>query len=158
MSWEIAGLPLHPLFVHLRAVAVPVAAILALVAVFWPGARRRMGLVVPAVSLVALISTPLSSSSGEWLEETVPETALVERHAELADLLLPCVIALFVFSAAYWAWNTFGRRVVASKGASRGVVSTASVALPSLLVLASLVSLVVVVLVGHAGSVAVWNG
>ena len=43
----IAGLPAHPLFVHLAVVAIPLTAVLAILASIWPAARRRLGWFTP---------------------------------------------------------------------------------------------------------------
>ncbi len=102
MPDTIFGLPLHPLIVHATSVIVPLAAVMVIAAVVSPRFRAWAGVTPMAASLAALILTPLSTSTGETLEERVPESALVERHAELGDQLLPFTIALFVFSAAFW--------------------------------------------------------
>lgn len=96
------GLPLHPLIVHATSVLVPLAALVVILAVVRPRFRAWAGPLPAGLSLVALVLTPLSTASGESLEERVPESALVERHAELGEQLLPFTIALFVFSAAFW--------------------------------------------------------
>lgn len=99
---SIGGLPLHPLIVHATSVLVPLAALLVILAVCWPRFRAWAGPLPMGLSLVALILTPLSTSTGETLEEQVAESSLVETHAELGEQLLPFVIAMFVFSSAFW--------------------------------------------------------
>ena len=99
---SIGGLPLHPLIVHATSVLVPLAALLVILAVCWPRFRAWAGPLPMIMSLVAVILTPLSTSTGETLEEQVGESSLVETHAELGEQLLPFVIALFVFSTAFW--------------------------------------------------------
>ncbi|WP_395658239.1 DUF2231 domain-containing protein [Nocardioides sp.] len=102
MPDSIGGLPLHPLIVHATSVLVPLAALLVILAVCWPRFRAWAGPLPMCLSAVALILTPLSTSTGESLEEKVGESSLVEKHAELGDQLLPFTIALFVFSAGFW--------------------------------------------------------
>ena len=48
--------------------------------------QDRIGMLL--LGIVALVLVPLSTESGEGLEERVGESALVERHAELADGML----------------------------------------------------------------------
>jgi hypothetical protein len=102
MPDRILGLPLHPLIDHATAVLVPLAALLVILAVASRRFRAWAGVLPPAASLVALILTPLSTASGESLEEQVGKSPLVERHAELGEQLLPLTIALFVLSTAFW--------------------------------------------------------
>lgn len=180
MDWKIGDLPLHPLFVHLTTIAVPTAALLALAIAVWPAARRRLGVAAPLIVLVALISTPLASSSGESLQEQEPRTAAIEHHAELGDTLLPWVIALFALTVAWWALHHIvlrphrersariedaegSRRVSTDRRAadhaaagSPGLARIAGIVLPILLVIAGTGALVDVILIGHAGAVAVW--
>src|SRR4051794_11715148 len=105
MPSTMFGLPLHPLLVHATVVFVPLAAVLVVLAVFSPRFRAWAGPLPAAVSLVALVLTPLSTASGENLEHDLPHNSLIEKHAELGDQLLPFTIALFVFAAGFW-WLT----------------------------------------------------
>lgn len=154
MDWQLDGIPLHPLFVHLTSVAVPVAAITAIAVAVWPAARRWLAVAAPAIGLVALVSVPLATSSGEWLEHREQETALLERHTELADGLLPWSIAVFALLVLWWGWHRFGRERVTSAGAVR----TIGILGPVLLVAVGVVSLVEVVIIGDAGAASVWKG
>ena len=81
MPSEIFGLPLHPLIVHATAVLVPLAALLVIAVVVSPRLRAWAGPLPMALSLIALILTPLSTASGENLERQVGESPLVEKHA-----------------------------------------------------------------------------
>lgn len=154
MDWQLGGIPLHPLLVHLTSVAVPVAALTALAVALWPAARRWLAVGAPIIGLVALVSVPLATSSGEWLEHREKETALLERHTELADGLLPWSIAVFALLALWWAWHRFGTARVTNGGAVRAVAIVG----PVLLVVVGVVSLIEVVVIGHAGAVSVWKG
>jgi len=154
MDWQFGGIPLHPLFVHLTSVAVPVAALTAIVVAVWPAARRWLAVGAPVVGLVALVSVPLATLSGEWLEHHERETALLERHTRLADGLLPWSVAVFVLLVLWWAWHRFAAPRVSSGGTVRAV----AVLGPVLLVGVAAVSIVEVVVIGHAGAVSVWRG
>lgn len=154
MDWQLGGLPLHPLLVHLTSVAVPVAALVAITVAVWPAARRWLAVGAPLIGLVALVSVPLATSSGEWLESREKETALLERHTELADGLLPWSIAVFALLVLWWGWHHFGTERITNRGAVRAV----AVVGPVLLVVVGVVSLIEVVVIGHAGAVSVWKG
>ncbi|WP_367325744.1 DUF2231 domain-containing protein [Streptomyces sp. HUAS ZL42] len=110
----VNGLPAHVLIVHFVVVLVPLSALAVVVGAIWPRAARRMGIVLPALALVALASVPLATEAGEWLEEHVDSNALVRRHAELGDGLLPWAAGLFVLATAVW-WTT--RRSAAAQTA-----------------------------------------
>ncbi|MEU6282787.1 DUF2231 domain-containing protein [Streptomyces sp. NPDC047028] len=118
----VGGLPAHVLFVHFVVVLVPLTALALVAGAIWPGAARRMGIVLPLLALVTLASVPLATHAGEWLEAHVGSDALVRRHAELGDGLLPWAGGLFVLAAVLW-WTT--RRPAIGTGTAG--VGTASV-------------------------------
>jgi hypothetical protein len=148
----VFGLPLHPLIVHATVVAVPSAAFVVLLATFWPRFRRWASWGPAALAAAALVLVPITTSSGESLEHTLPRTPLIEAHTHLADGLLPWSIALLV-GALLVLWPQVA--------ATRPRLWT----LPRWLVLAGTViatvaavgSLVEVVLIGHSGAAAAWS-
>lgn len=153
MNWQLGGLPLHPLLVHLTSVAVPVAAVTAVLVAIWPAARRWLHAGSPIVGLIALVSVPLATSSGEWLEARTKETAALERHTHLADGLLPWAIGLFALMLGWWVWDRYG----ATRVTSAGVRRIAGIGIPVVLIVAAIGTGVDVVLIGHAGAVSVWS-
>ncbi|WP_051110291.1 hypothetical protein [Gordonia polyisoprenivorans] len=76
------GLPAHPLLVHLAAVVIPAAAVLAVVAVLWPRARRWMAWMRAVVALIAVIVTPLTTSARRSVapSQLRPTTTLFAVH------------------------------------------------------------------------------
>jgi len=160
MDWQLNGLPLHPLIVHLVTVAFPTASLLILVGAFWPALRRRLGIITPLIALVSLIAVPLATSSGESLEERVGHSALLETHTELGDTLLPWAIAVFVVAVAQWAWQHWvltpdtkrPRPIV--RGSARLIVGTL---LTVLAVGTSIGGIITTVQIGHSGAEAVWS-
>ena len=150
MPETVFGLPTHAIVVHATVVLLPLAALVVLLHAFWPAARRRLGIVTPLLAGVALVLVPLSTESGESLEHSVGENALVERHAELADGMLPWAIGLFVVAAGLWLLD----RRRASTTAPRWLPIVASV----LAVVAVVGTVQQIVRVGHAGAEATWNG
>lgn len=153
MDWQFGGIPLHPLFVHLTSVAVPVAALTAIIVAVWPRARRWLAVGAPIIGLVALVSVPLATQSGEWLEHREKETALLERHTELADGMLPWSVAVFAFLVLWWAWHRYGTDRIAGRGAVRAI----NIIGPVLLIVVGVVSMIEVIIIGHAGATSVWT-
>ena len=157
------GLPAHPLLVHLMLIAIPLAALLAIVVAVFPrvpGLVKVTTLVLGALS-VALV--PLMESSGRALEEKVADSAAVERHAELGGMLLPWVIGLAIVIVAVLAADRWLRPVrpggSATSASGRfgvaGRVVTVSVGLAAIGVAAG--TLVPTVRIGHSGAQATWS-
>lgn len=153
------GLPVHPLIVHATVVIVPVAAIAVLLAAVWPRFRRWAGWGPLAAAAAAVVLVPLSSSSGEDLERALPRADLIEKHAHLADGLLPWVIALAVGAVAlFW---TRRREGVGPSGTGAGATRTfprwLAVVIVVVIVAAATGTLVEVVRIGHSGATAAWS-
>ncbi|WP_327294352.1 MULTISPECIES: DUF2231 domain-containing protein [unclassified Streptomyces] len=161
----INGLPAHVLFVHVVVVLVPLTALALILCAVWPSVMRRFGLALPVLALVTLISVPLTTQAGEWLERHVKSDALVRKHTELGDGLLPWVVALFLVAAAVW-W--FYRR--ASQGSpdaagSASIAGSTSITVSTpLRIAAAVLSLVIgagagvqVYRIGDSGAKAAWH-
>lgn len=153
MPQTVFGLPVHPLIVHATVVLVPLAALTLLLSAVWPRYRRWAGPLTPATALVALALVPMTTSSGENLEGQLGESPLIQKHAELADMMLPWMIAVTVLAAGgYW----LHRRSAVS--GDRAAPRWLSVAVAVLSVVAFAGTTVQVVLVGHSGADAAWHG
>lgn len=146
----IAGIPAHPLFVHLSVVAIPVAAICFIIWVARP-AWRTLGTTTTALSIVSVGSAFLSRMSGDALlaaqgisEENPGELG---PHLFYANLLTGSVIVMAVLAVGLWF---FSRR--ATDGQKSGLLT----ALRVLGVIAAIAVIVTCVLTGHAGAAAVW--
>lgn len=153
MLEEINGLPTHVLLVHAVVVLIPIAALLTVLSAVWPAARRRLGVITPLVALVALITVPLATEAGEWLQARVGATPLVAAHAELGDTMLIFAIGLFVGALIAWGVPTLllRRSRQAPPPWVGVVVAVVAVALAG-------ASVVQVFRVGESGSQAVWTG
>jgi ABC-type glucose/galactose transport system permease subunit len=159
-----AGLPLHSIVVHATVVAVPVTAVVVMLAALWPRFRRWAGLLPLVLSLLSVVLVPVSTQSGQALEERVAETALVEEHAGLGEMLLPWVIGMAVVAVALtWMWWA-GRAAPAaaetdaaerSGGAARTRVVAVVVALGALV--SCVGTTIQVIEIGHTGAEAVWS-
>lgn len=145
---SINGLPAHPLLVHAVVVLLPLAALAVALHTVWPAARQRLGIVTPLLCLVVVVLVPITSDAGEHLERTLGgSNELIERHAELADQLLPWAIALAVVGVGQWVigrWSPLGPVV-------RIPVGVVSIAV-------AVVATVVLVRAADAGAQAVWSG
>jgi cbb3-type cytochrome oxidase subunit 3 len=138
--------------VHATVVLLPLAALAVLLHAFWPAARRRLGGVTPLLAGVALVLVPLSTQSGENLQRSVGRSALVERHSQLADGMLPWALGLFVVAVGFWLLDR--RRARGARTAEpRRLPIVASV----LAVVAVVGTVQQIVRVGHAGAQATWN-
>jgi hypothetical protein len=90
------GLPTHALIVHFTVVALPTAAITAIIVALWPWARRRYGALVGLLTIVAVALVPVTVKSGEDLYNRqnarfgpaeATEAGLMQKHMELANAL-----------------------------------------------------------------------
>jgi hypothetical protein len=157
------GLPVHPLIVHAVVVLVPLAALLLGASAVSPRFRRWARYASPATALVGLVMVPLATSSGENLERTVQETALLREHTELGDTLLPFMIGVSVLASALAWFELRGSRGGApSTGTATG--TAARLGSPAVLravavlgVVAALGTLVQVGRIGHSGAKSVWS-
>lgn len=146
---EVFGLPLHPLVVHAAVVFVPLAALGTLLFTTVPRWRQTYGWLVVAVSAVAAGTVPLAALSGKRLLELRelggPVLEKILEHEQWGDRLVWTVIPMFVFNLAAMLMVRAGRPV----GQVTIVAALAS--------LAAAVSVVLVLITGHLGSMAVWN-
>lgn len=150
---SIAGLPLHPLIVHATVVAVPTAAVTVLGSALVPWFRRWSGILPLAITVIAVVLDPISTSSGESLEERVGHSDLVEKHSHLADGLLPWLIFLLLAAVAVtWVW---WRERTGDATVRVGRMTVAVVAV--LAVAAAVGTTQQVVRIGHSGAEAAWG-
>ena len=106
-NWTFNGLPLHPLLVHAVVILIPLTAVALLLAVFWPAARRRLGIVVPIAGLLLVVLVPITVQAGEALKEVVGPIPAVIEHESYGQMVLPWVIALAVVAIGEWVWYRF---------------------------------------------------
>jgi hypothetical protein len=142
----LAGLPLHPLLVHSAIVLVPLVAIGALVMSYLPSFSRRHGRLILILAVVAQVSVFLAKMSGEAFSEILNKN--VEKHAELGEIAPLATLPMVVLIYLRWRMDRAGSSI--GNAAVRRLTSIA-------LVIASLVSLVVIFLVGHSGATSVWG-
>jgi hypothetical protein len=113
--------------------------------------------VVAGLAFVTLVSVQLAIGSGEELEESVPESELVEDHAGTSDSLLPLTAGLFVAVVALvGADRAFRRSEDDHRGSSTGR-RWAIAGLAAATIVTASVSTVWIYRSGHSGAKAVWD-
>jgi uncharacterized membrane protein len=147
----VNGLPLHPLVVHGVVVLLPLAILGTIAISTRPAWRTRFGFLVVAAAAVATVLIPVSTASGESLEERVGNPG---EHAELGEQLLWFAVALLIAVTALvvMQWRA-DRGQPGVKGTRPNVMTlTAAVA-----VIAALACGVQVYRVGDSGARAAWG-
>ena len=149
----INGLPVHPLVVHAVVVLLPLATLGTLAIALRPAWRRPYGLLVVACTAVATVLIPVSTSSGEALEERVGNPG---EHAELGEQLIWFAVPMLLLAAALW-W--LDRRAATADGVSAGRATSLTTmrAVAALAVVAALATTVQVYRVGDSGARAAWG-
>lgn len=146
---EFNNLPTHALALHAAVVVVPLAALLGvLFAVPRTRGWARLPLLVTALGSVAAVYVAIES--GESLQRVLrlqgPTRALVEEHAELADVLFYGVIGYAALAAVAFALTRRGTRT-----------TPVTTVLAVLLVLGAAGVAFQTYRVGELGARAVWN-
>lgn len=142
----VAGLPLHPLVIHLSVVLIPLVAIGALVMSYLPSFSRRYGKAIFSLALIAQGSLFLSKVTGQALTNILDKD--MGNHAELGEIAP--FITLPMVALIYLRWR------LDRSGATVGSVWVRRLTSLALIV-ASLASIAVIVLVGHSGAESVWG-
>jgi uncharacterized membrane protein len=93
---KFAGLPAHPLFVHLPVVLLPLVAMGAIAMAVSPRVRDRIGWIVLGLAVVAGLSTQLAIGSGEALVDSVQRSSALDRHIDIAESIRPLALLLFL--------------------------------------------------------------
>ncbi|MET0820979.1 MAG: DUF2231 domain-containing protein [Aeromicrobium sp.] len=150
MPNDFYGLPLHPLIVHATVVMIPLAVLTVILSAVWPRFRSWAGPLPVGLSLIGLVLVPLSTSTGETLERHVERSALLEKHTEMAEGLLPWMIAVFVLAAIGYGLH---RRSIHGNSRARSLTAVVSV----LAIVAAVGASVQVARIGHSGAESAWQ-
>jgi len=153
------GLPAHPLLVHLTVVAIPLAAILGIIAVLWPRARAWMGLLPAGVALVAVVMTPITTSAGEALIATKHHiNPALAKHEHLGGQMIYWVAPLFVAIVLFWALTTNLELIVRYRNPVPPVpVRLATYFFGVAIIVTAIGSIIWVYRIGHLGAESVWK-
>lgn len=171
MDFQVAGLPLHVLLVHVIVVGIPLLAVLLVVLAAWPAARRALWLPSLLGALVLLGLTYFTIEAGKWLEERVPEAPLIEAHTGQGEDIVPWMIGLVTIAALVAALaivELLQRRRTAAVEAPSSTDAAAPRGRTARLVVAALLTVAAVgvgagaiwtvIQIGESGSRAVWEG
>ena len=161
------GIPAHPLFVHLPAVLVPLAAVGVIVMVIRQSWWERYKWATLGVAGVGMLGAILAAGSGESLEEAVEGTAsrsLLHDHAEAGEVARTVSVVFFavLFAAIVVVPWIVRRRTSAggesSSGSSGGGTATwLRTAVSLVLVVTALGASWSVYDAGHSGAKSVWS-
>ncbi len=158
------GLPAHPLFVHVPAVLIPVTVLGTFVCLFRPVTFRKYGILLCAISIVAMSSTFLAMEAGAALSHALHLTGnaahLISEHSLAAKilaivftLLTACLILSF---ASYRIRNGMPTGLkIADTVLGSDVIA---LLLRGALVILALVAAFYIFRVGDLGAQAVWDG
>ena len=143
----VLGLPMHPLVVHFAVVLLPLAAAALIAIIVVPALRRTFGWLVFAGLLVGVPLSMLAKESGESLAARV---GWPSDHARWGDLLPWAALAL-LFLGTLWLW-------MQRKTPRREPTSLLTRVIAVFAAAVALATIVLTVVVGHTGAIAVWQG
>jgi hypothetical protein len=155
----VNGLPAHVLLVHAIVVLLPLAALLLVGTVIWPGVRARLAGPNALLSVLVLALVPLTTQAGEWLEHRVTSTALLHKHTELGDGAIFAALPVAALAVIVW-WRQ--REATATSTPRRTYLAPASAAVTRMVavvaVAAALFAVYDIYRIGDSGAKASWNG
>ena len=154
---EFNGLPAHIILIHLVVIGIPVAALLTVLSALWPAARRRLSIATPVIAFLTLVSVPITTNAGQWLQARVYQgfsNPLIVNHARLGDELLPWAVGLFLLALLAW-----GIPLLAARPGARSALSSTGVrvGVGVLAVAIGAVATFQVYRIGDAGAKASWS-
>jgi uncharacterized membrane protein len=145
------GLPAHILLNHFVVVLGPLAAVLAILCVVWPAARRRLIWPVLLLAVATLVLTPLTTTSGVWLSARVgAPSPILTNHEQLGSTLIYIIAALAATVTVLAVLHVRESRGVDMKLTLHAVVGL-------LVVIAAVATLVQTYRVGDSGARAAWG-
>jgi hypothetical protein len=153
----VGGLPAHPLLAHVVAIFVPLTALLAVLIVVSPTARRHVGGASLFVAAGTLLAIPLTTAAGNWLQQRVMGGEVLIRHAALGRQLVLWSALLTIAMVVWWSLHTplFADEVATLSPVAR---RSAVVAAGAATLLFAVIATWSVVQIGHTGAQAVWGG
>ncbi|WP_019481149.1 hypothetical protein [Arthrobacter sp. TB 23] len=158
---EIGGLPAHILLIHAVVVLAPIAGLLAVLFAVAPRLRPRLAWLLGILAVLLAPLSLLTAEAGEQLERSMPESALIEAHAEQGDLFKALALVFLVVVAAQLL-TAFPQALIRPQRLRglRGLLSTRPVQILAVVlgVAGGLVIIYQSIITGHSGSASVWGG
>lgn len=167
----ISGIPSHPLFVHIPAVLLPLAALGVIVMLIRPAWHRRYRWAVLTVGVLGAIGAVMAANAGESLEHTLRaagEQNTWQDHAEAGELARTVALVFVSLLAAYvlipWFLERRASTTAPAAGIEGGEQASSTAAPKWLMPLLSVLVLVgaagsvwTVIEAGHSGAKSVWS-
>jgi uncharacterized membrane protein len=154
----LAGIPAHPLIIHIPVVFIPLTLVVAIAAVAWRSRRRELSLVALGAATIGMLGAQLATMSGESLQEQLPRSPLIHDHAELGDGARTLAIIVFLAAVAFAAREFRDRLPRSAAGVARAAGRpAAAVALSVVLLATSAAATAWTVRAGHMGAKAAWH-
>ena len=154
---ELLGLPAHILLLHAVVVLGPLPGVGGILYAVRRGWRRVLEWPVLVLAVAAVGLTVLTADAGEALEHALPESALIEAHAEQGELLEVAAgifAGVVVLAIAFTGpWFVSRVPVLARVGSTRWLV----VVLQVVTVAAGVFLVYQTVVTGHSGAAAAWS-
>lgn len=152
-TFTLGGIPLHPLIVHLAVVAIPVAALGAVLIALLPRLNQRWVLPVFVTAVLGALGAGLAKMSGEALAEAKNLSEHAEplaEHAQYSDLA--------VVSAILLTGMLFVYAVMVKKPELHSLLASPKLllAVRALTLITAIAALITVILAGHEGAALVW--
>ncbi|HTI33233.1 MAG TPA: DUF2231 domain-containing protein [Miltoncostaea sp.] len=155
---SIAGIPAHPLIVHIPVVFIPLTLLVALAAVAWRARRRELAVLTLATATVGMLGAQLATMSGESLQEQVPGSSVIRDHAELGEGARTLAIIVFLAAVLFAARELRDRFPTGAAGAARVLGRPAAAVAVSVVLLATSVAATAwTIRAGHMGAKAAWH-
>jgi hypothetical protein len=155
---KIAGLPAHPLFVHIPVVLLPLVAIGAIAMACSARVRDRLGWVVLGLSIAAGLSTQLAIGSGKALVDSVTKSSTLDQHIAIAESIRPLALLLFLVALGVMLVDRRTRAEWPFQHGSQTTTATwVNVALVSITVTVALVTCGRLYQIGDTGAKATWQ-
>jgi uncharacterized membrane protein len=159
-----AGLPAHPLFVHVPVVFIPVTVVTALIGVARPAFLRKHGVLICAIAIFAMSSTFLAMQAGGALRGDLnlqgEAGRLIAEHSSAATVLAIAFVALTACLILMFASERISTGMPTGLKLADDILGAPAVRLllrGAVLVLA-LIAMYYVYRVGDLGAKAVWAG
>lgn len=166
MYSKFAGLPAHPLFVHVPIVLLPLVAIGAIAMAMSGWVRDRLGWLLLALMIVAGLSTQFAVESGQALQDSVARSSALDRHIAIGESIRPLALALFLVALAVMLLDrrALGRWPFAGRANGPGAATATPPVRPwiriGLVVLTIAIAIVTsgrLYQIGHTGAEATWQ-
>lgn len=159
---SIAGLPLHPLVVHVVVVFLPVAALGLITLVAVPRWRKHYGVLAVAAAVMGAAGAFVAKESGDALADQV---GLPREHEDWGERLSTMAIVFAVVAIVWFLLDRHRTRSAqglgrggpdAPRGRLAGVLPPVTRIAGALVIVLSMAVLALTAVVGHSGADAAW--